>query len=153
MKKVLLATVITAAFLSGCSSVPMESSAHTKSAQSFNAPSSDNSGIYVYRKDTIVGSALKKDVLIDGECVGETAKGVFFYHEVPADKDHIISTESEFSNNDLTIHTESGELYFIEQYLKMGLFVGGAGLKQVDKKVGEKEVLKLNLAKEGKCGA
>ena len=131
----------------------MASKEHTKSAQSFNTPSLDNSGIYVYRKDTIVGAALKKDILIDGECIGESAKGVFFYHEVQGNKDHTVSTESEFSNNVLTINTESGELYFIEQYIKMGAFVGGAGLKQVDRKTGEKEVLKLNLAKEGKCGA
>jgi len=153
MKKILLATVITATFLSGCSSVPMASKEHTKSVQSFNNPSLDNSGIYVYRKDTIVGAALKKDILIDGECIGESANGVFFYHEVQGNKDHTVSTESEFSNNVLTINTESGELYFIEQYIKMGAFVGGAGLKQVDRKTGEKEVLKLNLAKEGKCGA
>ncbi|WP_372881390.1 DUF2846 domain-containing protein [Psychromonas sp.] len=153
MKKVLVATVLTATFLSGCSSVPMESRELTKSVQSFNTPSVDNSGIYVYRKDTFVGAALKKDILIDGECIGETAKGVFFYREVPGNRDHVVSTESEFSNNDLTIHTESGELYFVEQYIKMGVFVGGAGIKQVDRKVGEKEVLKLNLAKKGKCSA
>ena len=153
MKKVLLATIITATFLSGCSSVPMESNEHTKTAQSFNTPSIDNAGIYVYRKDTIVGAALKKDVLIDGECIGETAKGIFFYHEVPGNKAHTISTESEFSNNDLTINTDSGKLYFIEQYIKMGAFVGGAGIKQIDNKTGKKEVLKLNLARKGHCGS
>ena len=153
MKKILLTTIITAVFLSGCSSVPMESSEHTKSVQSFKAPSIDNAGIYVYRKDTIVGAALKKDILIDDECIGETAKGIFFYHEVPGNQAHTISTESEFSNNDLTINTDGGKLYFIEQYIKVGVFVGGAGIKQVDNKTGEKEILKLNLAQEGHCGS
>jgi hypothetical protein len=153
MKKLLLATVITAAFLSGCSSVPMESIESSKAAQDFSQPSADSSVIYVYRKDAMAGASLKKDVLIDDECIGETATGVFFYQEVAGNKEHKISTESEFSANDLIINTESGKLYFVEQYIKMGLLVGGAGLKEIDKEVGMKEVLKLKLAKKGTCGA
>jgi len=64
MKKVLLATIVSSVILSGCSSVPMESKELTKSAQSFGTPSADNSGIYIYRKNSMVGAALKKDVLL-----------------------------------------------------------------------------------------
>ncbi|EDM68146.1 hypothetical protein PE36_20734 [Moritella sp. PE36] len=153
MKKVLLATVVTAMFLSGCASVPMESNENTRAAKSFDAPSLNHSVIYVYRKDAFVGSVLKKDILIDDECVGRTVAGVFFYQEVEGNKAHTISTESEFSNNEVTINAESGELYFLEQYIKMGVFVGGAGLKQVDKTAGKREVLKLHLAKKSSCGS
>ncbi|GLS90103.1 hypothetical protein GCM10007916_11700 [Psychromonas marina] len=151
MKKVLLATIVTSVILSGCSSVPMESKELTQSAQSFSVPSVENSGIYVYRKNTMVGAALKKDVFIDGACIGETAPGIFFYQEVAGNKPHTISTESEFSNNDLVINAESGQLYFVEQYIKMGAFVGGAGLQAVDEKIGKEEVLKSHLAKAGTC--
>jgi uncharacterized protein YceK len=151
MKKILLATIVSSVILSGCSSVPMESKELTKSAQSFSAPSVDNSGIYVYRKNSMLGAALKKDVLIDGSCVGETAPGIFFYQEVAGNEPHTISTESEFSNNDLVINAESGQLYFVEQFIKMGAFVGGAGLQEVDEKIGKEEVLKINLAKKGTC--
>lgn len=151
MKKVLLATIIFSVILSGCSSVPMETKELTKSAQSFSVPSADHSGIYVYRKNSMLGAALKKNVLIDGTCVGETAPGIFFYQEVAGNGTHTISTESEFSNNDLVINAESGKLYFVEQFIKMGVFVGGAGLQEVDEKTGKEEVSKVNLAKKGKC--
>ena len=153
MKRKLLPAAIALAFLSGCASVPMESEENSNFAKQFNSPSPDTAGIYVYRSNTAVGAALKKDVWIDKECIGETAKGVFFYHEVEGDKDHAISTESEFSPNDLIIKTETGELYFVEQFIKMGVFVGGAGVEQRDKETGKKVVSNLKLAKKGACSA
>ena len=152
MKKLLLMTIIEIAFLSGCASVPMESSLETDSAKEFKLPTTKNSGVYVYRDDSSFGAALKKSVWIDGDCVGETAKGVFFYQEVEGNKEHRISTESEFSENDLILYLESKKLYFIRQFIKLGVFVGGAGLEVKDSEEGMREVSKLNLAKKGVCG-
>ena len=151
MKKLLLALSAVTVFLSGCASVPMVSDAESNKMKEFRAPTENNAGIYVYRDNSSVGGALKKDIWIDGECIGMTAPGVFFYHEVEGDKDHVVSTESEFSPNDLTVNTKAGELYFIQQYIKMGVFVGGANLKQVDSATGKAEVSKIGLAQKGKC--
>lgn len=151
MKSVVLATIITAAVLSGCSTVPMESKQTANKAKEFNAPSQDTAGIYVFRKDTFVGAALKKDVWVSKDCVGQTAKGVFFYKEVPGSEQLEISTESEFSPNTLTINARNGELYFIEQYIKMGAFVGGADLRLAHAETGKSEVKKLGMAKSGHC--
>lgn len=153
MKKVVLATAVAISMLSGCASVPMESAEKTNLAKQFNPPKEGTAGIYVFRKDTAVGAALKKDVWIDGDCVGETAKGVFFYHEVAGDQEHKVSTESEFSPNDLIMNTKTGELYFVQQYIKMGAFVGGAGLEQYETDKGKQEVSKLKLAKAGTCSS
>ena len=151
MKKSLLTTILITAVLSGCASVPMESESQSNTAKEFKTPSENTAGLYVFRKDSFVGQALKKDVWVDEKCIGETAKGIFFYEELEGDKDHTLSTESEFSPNDLVINTKSGELYFVEQEIKMGVFVGGAGLEQVDAETGKKEVSKLKLAKKGTC--
>ena len=151
MKKVLLATAIATATLAGCSSVPMEPKEIANEAKEFNAPSQDTAGIYVYRKDTFVGAALKKDVWIGKDCVGQTAKGVFFYKEVPGNEKLEISTESEFSPNKLTINAKNGELYFVEQFIKMGAFVGGADLELAHAETGKSEVLRLGMAKGGNC--
>ena len=151
MKSVVLATIITTATLAGCSSVPMESKEVANKAKEFNAPSKDTAGIYVYRKDTFVGAALKKDVWIEKDCVGQTAKGVFFYKEVPGNEKLEISTESEFSPNTLTINAKNGELYFVEQFIKMGAFVGGADLELANTDTGKSEVLRLGMAKGGNC--
>ena len=151
MKKVMIATLLATATLAGCSSVPMEPAGIANAAKEFNPPSPDTAGIYVYRKDTYVGAALKKDVWIEKECVGQTAKGVFFYKEVPGDRKLDISTESEFSPNTITIDAENGKLYFVEQFIKLGAFVGGADLQLAHADTGKAEVRRLGMAKGGHC--
>jgi hypothetical protein len=98
-----------------------------------------------------LGGALKKDIWVDGKCIGESAPYVFFYEEVEGDKSHKVSTESEFSPNDLIVKVKSGMHYFIRQYIKFGVFVGGAGLELVDEEKGKKEVSELDMATKGTC--
>ena len=143
--------ILVVSIFAGCASVPMSSLEESSKAKRFEPPTKGNAGIYIYRKDTIAGAALKKDVWIDGECIGETAKGMFFYEEVEGDKNHQVSTESEFSPNDLIVDTKSGNHYFINQYIKMGAFVGGANLELVNENEGKSEVASLKMAKKGSC--
>ncbi|UAA40379.1 DUF2846 domain-containing protein [Paraneptunicella aestuarii] len=151
MKKRLSAIAITFLALSGCATVPTVSQEETNKAKQFDAPSEGNAGIYVYRINSAFGGALKKDVWLNGKCVGETAPGIFFYEEVAGNREHTLSTESEFSPNSLMLEAESGKNYFVEQYIKMGAFVGGAGLKVVDATTGKNEVTKLDMARQGRC--
>lgn len=137
-------------FFVGCASVPMESMEKSNLAKQFNPPSEGNAGLYIYR-DSGVGTALKKDVKVDGKCIGETAPNVFFYEEVKGGDEYKISTESEFSPNELLVLVEKGKNYFIRQYIKFGLFVGGADLELVEEEEGKKAVQKLNMAKKGNC--
>ncbi len=154
MKKTLLALVVTnTLIITGCSTVPVESNSKSAALKSFSAPTQGRSNIYIYRTNSILGAALKKDIWVDNECIGESARGIFFYHEVQGNKKHSISTESEFSPNSLVIDMKPGSSYFIEQYMKPGLFVGGANLKQVSTEEGKKEVSLLSLAKKGNCSS
>ncbi|EPR4991599.1 DUF2846 domain-containing protein [Vibrio navarrensis] len=153
MKSKLILCSVVLAVLSGCASVPTADKEATNQAKQFAAPTEGKAGVYVYRIDTPIGAALKKDVRIDGECIGETAAGVFFYHEVDGNKDHIVSTESEFSPNELSLYTEQGRLYFVQQYIKMGAFVGGADVVLVDESLGKQEVLKTDMAIKGNCSS
>lgn len=150
MFKNIVFIALVSALFTGCASVPMESIERTAEAQNFSPPSEGSSGFYIYRSGSF-GGALKKDVWIDGKCIGETAPNVFFYEEVEGDKEHKISTESEFSPNDLLIKAKSGMLYFVRQYIKMGAFVGGAGLELVDEEEGKKSVSDLKMATKGTC--
>ncbi|NPA71274.1 MAG: DUF2846 domain-containing protein [Gammaproteobacteria bacterium] len=128
----------------------MESLEKSNDAKQFSPPSDGSAGLYIYR-DSFVGKALKKDIWIDGKCIGESAADVFFYEEVEGGKEHKISTESEFSPNDLMLKVEAGKNYFIEQFIKLGVFVGGAGVELVEEKEGKAAVSKLDLAKKGTC--
>jgi len=134
----------------GCASVPMESAEKTASLKQFSVPSDGKAGLYIYRYGNF-GAALKKDVWVDGECLGQTAPNIFFYTEVDGNSEHKISTESEFSPNDLSVTTESGKNYFINQYIKLGLVTGGAGLELVDEQKGKEKIKGLGLASKGPC--
>ena len=111
----------------GCASVPMQTKEESLLAKEFKLPEEGFSGLYLYRSAGL-GTALKKDIWVNGKCIGETAPQMFFYEKVKSDEEYKISTESEFSPNELVIKPESGKNYFIEQYMKIGVFVGGAGL-------------------------
>lgn len=151
LNKVLIITIFALTCV-GCASVNMESVDRSNLAKEFNPPKDDQSGLYIYRSGAL-GGALKKDVWVDESCVGETAPNVFFYTEVPCDVTHKVSTESEFSPNDLLVSTECGKNYFLNQYIKIGLFVGGAGLEQVSEEKGKSEVKRLEMAKAGSCSS
>lgn len=128
----------------------MESKEDSAKAKQFAQPKGGNSGLYTYR-DSLVGKALKKDIWVDGKCVGESAPDVFFYAEVAGGKEHSIATESEFSPNTMTQMVEAGKNYFIRRYIKFGAFVGGAGLELIPEEQGKAAVAKLDLAKPGTC--
>lgn len=84
--------------------------------KTFQKPAENKTGIYIYR-NSFVGQALKKSIYINGEMIGESANKVYFYKEVEPGE-QTLSTESEFSENDLKLSTEGGKNYFFEQYIK-----------------------------------
>ncbi len=51
----------------------------------------------------------------------------------------------------MKIETQSRKNYFIQQYIKPDVFVGGAALKLVNDIQGKKAVSEYNLARIGKC--
>ena len=149
LNKLTVAAVVTL-FVSGCASVPMANKAQSDEAKLFTAPPAGQSGLYIYR-DSNFGGALKKDIWVDGDCVGESAPKTFFYRAVTGDVEHTVSTESEFSPNDLKLLVKSGVNYFIRQSIKMGVFVGGAKLEVVEENKGVEAVRGLTLAEGGTC--
>jgi len=151
MKIVSFLAIATAFLVTGCASVNMAPKEDSAKAKQFSPPATvSNAGLYVYR-NSFVGQALKKDIWIDGKCLGESAPDVFFYTEVPGGKDIKVSTESEFSPNDLVVKVDAGKNYFVRQYIKVGAFVGGAGVEAVSEAVGKNDIAKLEMAKPGNC--
>ncbi|MFP8966516.1 DUF2846 domain-containing protein [Pokkaliibacter sp. CJK22405] len=150
MIKQFIAVAALATLVTGCASVPMGNTTQDTQLKSFPEPDAGNAGIYVYR-NSVMGSGLKKDLWIDDQCLGESASGIYFYKQVLGNQNHKVSTESEFSPNDLMVTTEAGKNYFIRQYIKPGMFVGGANLELMSEQEGEKAVAKLKLAESGHC--
>ena len=132
-KLVVVAALAGVLFVSGCATVPMASPAEDAALKSFEAPPADKAGVYIYR-NSMVGQALKKNVYLDGEYLGESANKVYFYRQVEPGQ-HTVSTESEFSDNALNFDAKGGMNHFIRQYIKMGVLVGGANV-ELDRHVG-----------------
>lgn len=141
-----LLLILLTSYLAGCASVPMATVEEDIEKKQFNAPPSHLSGIYIYR-NTNFGAALKKNIYIDGQIIGESAPMTYFYKTIKPGM-HSIATESEFSDNSLQLKTEAGKNYFIKQIIKLGVFVGGADLIPVDEIEGKNGVLECKLAKE-----
>lgn len=149
-KKLIYLFLLSLGFV-GCATVPKADLKTAQQIASLKQPQEGQAGIYVYRNHSIKGNTLKKDIWIDGQCLGQTAAGIYFYKEVEGGKNHIISTESEFSPNHLTLATESGKQYFIQQKIKMGAFVGGAKLEQTDEVKARADIRKIDLGTTGQC--
>lgn len=130
--------------MSGCASVPMASASQDAELKSFAPPPEGTAGVYIYR-NSFVGQALKKNLYLNGEFLGESANKTYFYRQVEPGE-HTVSTESEFSDNAFKFVAEAGLNYFIRQYIKMGVFVGGANLEMVSEEEGKKGVLSSGLA-------
>lgn len=141
---------LSVALFTGCAQAPLADQTSSNTAKQFEKPEAGFSGIYVYRTGG-VGGALKKDVFINDQCLGETAPYMFFYERVPSGQQYKITTESEFSANDLYIDVKDGENHFVKQYIKMGVFVGGADLLEVSEQHGKREIMPLDLARKGHC--
>lgn len=143
LKKIIIG-IFLAILVTGCASVPMETKENDLAAKEFNKPADNQAGLYIYR-NSAVGQDLKKNVYLNDVLVGETANKVFFYKLI-SPGNYKLSTESEFSDNSINFEAEGGKNYFVEQYIKMGVFVGGADLRIVPEEEGMAAVLKCNLA-------
>ena len=136
--------------LAGCAPITMESKESSDRMKKFPSPEAEKAGLYLYR-DSALGGMLKKDLWVDGKCVGKSAPNVFFYTQVDGNRNHTITTESEFSPNTLRAMFESGKNYFVRQYIKIGLFIGGADLELIPEEKGKAAVSELGMATGGTC--
>lgn len=142
MKKILLLIVMLLFFI-GCSNTPTlnNNDPRVLAAKTFKQPTNDKAGIYIYRPDKFFGSALRREVYLDGLLLGVPAPGTFFYVLVDPNKSHYVETESEFERESCSVVIEPGENAYIEQYMHMGVFVGRTGVRQVPQGQAISEIL------------
>jgi len=143
-KSTLTVLFVLFSLLTGCATVQMASKDQDVALKEFQKPAANKAGLYVYR-NSFAGQALKKNVYLDDVLLGETANKVYLYKEIEPGQ-HQLSTESEFSENTISFYADAGNNYFVEQYIKMGVFVGGANVRMVTEEEGMKNVRECNLA-------
>jgi len=141
MKKFAVAALI-AIVLCGCASVPMGDAKQDAALKTFQvAP--DKAGIYVYRNETI-GAAVKMDVIIDGQNIGETAANTYMYKEVARGK-HTAASKAE-NTDTVEVEVKPGTLAYTWQEVKMGVLYAGTKLHIMSEQDGKKGVLETKLS-------
>lgn len=141
MKKFATAALITLV-LAGCASVPMGDPKQDAAFKTFQvAP--DKAGIYIFRNENM-GAAVKMDVMIDGQTIGQTAAKTYMYKEVAPGK-HSVSSKAE-NTDTVELDLKPGSLSYIWQEVKMGLLYARTRLHIVGEQEGKKGVLETTLA-------
>lgn len=141
MRRILSATLISLA-VSGCASVPMGNPQQDAALKTFKvAP--DKAGIYVYRNESM-GAAVKMDVSVDGQPLGQTAAKTYLFKEVSPGR-HTVSSSAE-NTDSVEVDIKPGTLAYIWQEVKMGIMYARNKLHIVSEGEGMKGVQETNLA-------
>lgn len=128
--------------LAGCASVPMGDPKQDAAAKTFNVPA-DKAGIYVYRNESF-GAAIKMDVLVDGQKIGETGANTYLFREVAPGK-HSVTSKAENADT-VELDLKPGAMGFVWQEVKMGLLMARSKLHVVSEQDGKKGVMETKLA-------
>ena len=142
MRNTLIGLLVGVSVLSGCASVAMVDPQRDAAAKSFVAPA-DKAGLYIYRNESM-GAAVKMDVAIDGQAVGQTAANTYLYKEVAPGK-RVITSSAE-NTATLEVDARPGALYYVWQEVKMGVLYARNKLHLVSEEEGKKGVLETRMA-------
>lgn len=132
--------------LGGCASTGMikANAEKTTLVKKFNNPPEWKSGLYLYRYTPLnFGAAIVRSTHLDNFLIARLKHKEFVYLDVNPGE-HTIPTESEFGLNELKLLFKAGKKYFVRQYIKMGVFVGGSNLVQMDEAKAKKDLKEDN---------
>jgi hypothetical protein len=130
--------VVTLLFLSGCASGPK----YSEVAASFPGIKSGEGRIYFYRDANVFGSAIQPDVQLNGEAVGSSIPGGFFFVDrAPGDYEAVLSTEVD---RKLTFVLASGEEKYVKMSVTLGVIVYRVFPELVDPDIGRVAIRDLS---------
>lgn len=134
-----IATVASfAILLSACASGPKLAEMQS----SIPALKSDQGRIYFFRSSNMIGAGIQPNVMLNGEVVGVSKPGGFFFVDhAPGAKQ--VTTTSEVEKK-LTFNLNAGEIRYVKTSVGLGMIVYRVYPELVDKAVGEKDVAELS---------
>ncbi len=129
--------------ISGCASIPLQSKSEDMAAKKFE-PVANQSKIYVFRKKAFAGAAIKLPLTLDSVLKGPLASGTFFVWNVSPGKHEVFCSGTDDAS--LTLETEPGKIYFIQQLLSEQTFqTPGCILRRADEQKAKEEIKNLAL--------
>jgi Protein of unknown function (DUF2846) len=134
----MLMLTATALLATGCASGPKYSAVEK------NIPTlaSGKGRIYFYRSGSMFGSGIQPSVKLNGEKVGDSKPGGFFYIDrAPGDYEVMLSTEVD---RKLTFTLDAGEERYVRMSVSLGVLVYRVYPELVDKSTGVTEMRELS---------
>lgn len=98
--------------------------------------------VYFYRTDSMMGAALRPQVMLDGASVGKSQPGGYFYVDAaPGSHEAVTSTEA---SNKVSFALDKGEVKYVRTKVSMGLMVGHVVPELVGADEAQKELATLS---------
>ncbi|MCD9231045.1 DUF2846 domain-containing protein [Ralstonia pseudosolanacearum] len=104
--------------MAGCASGPP----YREMATSIPTLAPQNGRLYFFRSSSMIGAAVQPDIKLNGETVGESKPGGFFYVDRPAGH-YTVSTATE-TEKTLSLALDAGETKYVRTAVSVGLAVG-----------------------------
>lgn len=102
----------------GCASGPQ----YQEMAASIPTLGADHGRIYFFRSSSLMGAGIQPDIKLNGDVVGASTPGGFFYIDKPAGQ-YTVSTSTEAEKN-VSFALNAGETKYVRTSVSMGLLVG-----------------------------
>jgi len=138
--------ILLALTLSACATGPK----YAEIKSSFQTLAPDEGRIFFYRSGTPFGAAIQPSVLLNGEKVGDSVPGGFFFvNRPPGNYEVVLSTEIE---KKLTFMVEKAQERYVRMSVGLGVIVYRVYPELIDKATAESEMQGLSytgtMAKE-----
>lgn len=137
IKGLALAASITV--LAGCASGVM----HKDMAASIPTMQKDQGRVYFMRTNSMLGAIMQPDITLNGQVVGQSKPGGFFYADVKPGKQEVNTTTE--TEKRLTFTLDSGETKYVKTSVGMGLMVGRVYPELISQAEAEKELSELSF--------
>jgi hypothetical protein len=125
--------------MTGCAAVGPK---HAEIATSIPAVEAGKGRIMFYRPNTVLGAAITADIRLNGNVVGRSERGSFFWVD-QAPCDCIVATSTEVERQ-LTFKLGAGETRFVKTSVSMGLMVGRINPELVNSEEWNKDLPELS---------
>jgi hypothetical protein len=114
---------------SGCASIQKGDPARSAEIKKFESKA-NIAQIYVCRKSTFAGAAIRPTIEVDAKSIGTIATGTYAYTEVNAGA-HTVVAKSPEHESKIDLTASAGEKHFFETWIVPGVFVGRAIIEEV----------------------
>jgi hypothetical protein len=134
-----------AVLIAGCAATGIK---HEELAKSMPAIKAGEGRIYFMRSDSMFGAAVQPDIKLNGQVVGQSKPGGFFYVDRPAG--NYAATSATETEKSLTFALQAGETKYVRSSVQMGVMVGRVVLDLETPEKAKTELAGLSYTGAGK---